>query len=96
MERRNVAYAPKLAYHLPSLRMAVAQGQTWVGDKQGITVKMESGKNHRWYRLYMRYGSRVGSESSMGLMWSSMGFHGTFRGVLWGSVEEIEPHGKFC
>ena len=35
---------PKLSYHLLSLSNAVEQGQKYIGDKNGFTMMLKSGK----------------------------------------------------
>lgn len=65
MELLNVAYAPKRIYHLPSLRMAVVQGPTYISDENGIVVNIKSGQTLMVPivgDMHVQYGQGVGSE----------------------------------
>ena len=41
---RNVAHVPSLSHHPLSLRVAADNGHTYTGNKNGVTVKIKSGK----------------------------------------------------
>ena len=61
LQLHEVAYMPKLSYHLLSLSKAVEQGHKYIGDKNGLTMMLKSGKkllvpNVR--NVYLTYGYR--------------------------------------
>ncbi|CAM9359721.1 unnamed protein product, partial [Ascophyllum nodosum] len=65
LQLHEVAYVPKLRYHLLSLSKAVEQGHKYIGDKNGLTIMLKSGKqllapNVR--NMYLTYGYRPESD----------------------------------
>ena len=65
LQLHEVAYVPKLSYHLLSLSKAVEQGHKYIGDKNGLTMMLKSGKkllvpNIR--NTYLTYGYRPESD----------------------------------
>ena len=61
LQLHEVAYVPKLSYHLLSLSNAVEQGHKYIGDKNGLTMMLKYGKkllvpNVR--NMYLTYGYR--------------------------------------
>ena len=61
LQLHEVAYVPKLSYHLLSLSKAVEQGLKYIGDKNGVTMMLKFGKkllvpNVR--SMYLTYGYR--------------------------------------
>ena len=44
LQLHEVAYVPKLIYHSISLSKAVEQGHKYIGDKNGLTIMLKSGK----------------------------------------------------
>ena len=61
LQLHEVAYVPKLSYHLLSLSRAVEQGHKYIGNKNGLTIMLKSGKkllvpNVR--NMYLIYGYR--------------------------------------
>ncbi|CAM9443784.1 unnamed protein product, partial [Ascophyllum nodosum] len=65
LQLHKVAYVPKLSYHLLSLSKAVEQGHKYIGDKNGLTMILKSGKkllvpNVR--NMYLTYGYRPESD----------------------------------
>ena len=65
LQLHEVAYVPKLSYHLLSLSKAVEQGHKYIGDKNGLTMMLKSGKkllvpNVR--NMYLTYGYRPESD----------------------------------
>ena len=69
LQLHEVAYVPKLSYHLLSLSKAVEQGHKYIGDKNGLTMMLKSGKkllvpNVR--NMYLTYGYRHESDVEQG------------------------------
>ena len=65
LQLHEVDYVPKLSYHLLSLSKAVEQGHKYIGDKNGLTMMLKSGKkllapNVR--NMYLTYGYRPESD----------------------------------
>ena len=65
LQLHEVAYVPKLSYHLLSLSKAVEQGHKYIGDKNGLTMMLKYGKkllvpNVR--NMYLTYGYRPESD----------------------------------
>ena len=65
LQLHEVAYVPKLSYRLLSLSKAVEQGHKYIGDKNGLTMMLKSGKkllvpNVR--NMYLTYGYRPESD----------------------------------
>ena len=65
LQLHEVAYVPKLSYHLLSLSKAVEQGHKYIGGKNGLTMMLKSGKkllvpNVR--NMYLTYGYRPESD----------------------------------
>ena len=61
LQLHEVAYVPKLSYHLLSLLKAVEQGYKYIGDENGLTMMLKSSKkllapNVR--NMYLTYGYR--------------------------------------
>ena len=59
LQLHEVTYVPKLSYHLLSLSKAIEQGHKYIGDKNGPTMMLKSGKkllvpNVR--NMYLTYG----------------------------------------
>ena len=65
LQLHEVAYVSKLSYHLLSLSKAVEQGRKYIGDKNELTMMLNSGKqllvpNVR--NMYLTYGYRPESD----------------------------------
>ena len=65
LQLHGVAYVPKLSYYLLSLSKAVEQSHKYIGDKNGLTMMLKSGKqllvpNVR--NMYLTYGYRHESD----------------------------------
>ena len=65
LQLHEVAYVPKLSYHLLSLSKTVERGHKYIGDKNGLTMMLKSGKkllvpNVR--NMYLTYGYRPESD----------------------------------
>ncbi|CAN0522408.1 unnamed protein product, partial [Laminaria digitata] len=62
----DVAYVPRLSYHLFSGPVCVKQGHTYLGDHRGITVNLKSGESLLFPlvgTLYFSYGTRLDTET---------------------------------
>ena len=65
LQLHEVAYVPKLSYHLLSLSKAVEQGHKYIGDKNGLTMMLKSGKKLLILNLrnmYLTFGYRPESD----------------------------------
>ena len=65
LQLHEVAYVPKLSYHLLSLSKAVEQGHKYIGDKNGLTMMLKSGKKllvPSVRNMYLTYGYRPESD----------------------------------
>ena len=65
LQLHEVPYVPKLSYHLLSLSKAVEQGHKYIGDKNGLTMMLKSGKKllvPSVRNIYLTYGYRPESD----------------------------------
>ena len=65
LQLHEVAFVPKLSYHLLSLSKAVEQGHKYIGDKNGLTMMLKSGKKFlvpNVRNMYLAYGNRPESD----------------------------------
>ena len=65
LQLHEVAYVPKLSYHLLSLSKAVEQGHKYIGDKNGLTMMLKYGKKflvRNVRNMYLTYGYRPESD----------------------------------